>query len=41
MTDARPAARLREAIAGIQGELREMDVRIGLLQHLLLRQATA
>lgn len=41
MTDARPLAALREAIAALRGELREMDVRTGMLQHLLCRPAAA
>lgn len=37
MSSTQPAAQLRAAIQELRGELVQMDVRVGVLQHLLLR----
>ena len=37
MSDNRPVARLAQACAALREELRAMDVRTGVLQHLLLQ----
>lgn len=37
MSSTQPAAQLWGAIQELRGELVQMDVRVGVLQHLLLR----
>lgn len=37
MSDNRPVARLAQACSALREELRAMDVRTGVLQHLLLQ----
>jgi hypothetical protein len=41
MSDRRPVERLAAACAQLHAELRQMDVRTGVLQAMLLRQSTA
>lgn len=41
MSDKRPVARLAEACSQLRTELLQMEVRTGILQAMLLRQATA
>jgi estrogen-related receptor beta like 1 len=38
MTDGAPLARIRQGIEGLRRECQQMDIRIGVLQHVLLRQ---
>lgn len=39
LSSGKPAAVLRAAVAALRGELVQMDVRTGMLQHLLLQRS--
>lgn len=41
LSSAKPVARLRAAVSALKQELLQMDVRTGVLQHLLLKTCVA